>query len=971
MTPFILNSKLTMPAMGKVFSRQSLLQRLHSNLDNPLSVICAPSGYGKTTLVSDFLQQQSHPYCWLSLDEKNNVGSGFWSYLCAAIKTVDAKAVETAELYLQNSYIEDYRLICDALLESLEKRSRVWDRPSKLILVLDDFQFIDHPQVLASFNRFLDYLPNWLHVVITSRAMPQLSIPKRVSKLLAHVILRDELIIPPEQVADFLFEKLAINVTAQQALHIHTSTEGWAAAIQLMGLSIKHGSHSQATAAVSPDGLLNGFLFEDVFQQLSHQQQQALLVVSPLQQFNGAILDAMLVIQTGQNIIDELLAEGLFVSPVDDKHTAYRLHSLFKQWLIEKFHQQADSQAAIQRGFDWLMRHGFFEQALLLAVDQQDWPNAAAMMMCLYPSSAYSRHQDQALRLLALFPLNIVQSMPHLAMMQAVIASQHYQHQSMQLHCDYLEIALKKIQRQLSEQPKNCAQVLADFGLQTQAQLDLLLCGLMVLQGQLARMSGQRSKARELDEKLLHTSAIHNTSLQCWAAYGGCADAFMDDDMLAAIKHGQQAIAGALLVNDVNCEIATLAWLLPALLLNGQIKPAEKMALSALQKLAQHGMENLPNQSGIYLALVQNYMEQNRIEEAWQIFYRLQHYLKNFPDVRELTYSVAHCHVQLLALSGLQTQTDNALDELLEFEKIEFSGQVFVGEFHYVTLLDVHALNALIQLKNRNAMVLIQWAQTEPTDEHHLCAMRLHYEQFIYAIGQSMMGQDMADYLTALNQLSQQNGVVHRAIGIAMLAVRFHLANENMAQALAHFREVLILAAPYQFVNLIIDGTENMAALLNAAMADNIESRYCQFLLKQLAATQARHFTQPPGSSLQVDADSRAYNSIALNESAQNESSGKAAANASGLTARQAQSSPTTIVTSATARPLAEPLTPRERQILQLLSEGGSNQQMADSLGLSVSTVKRHLQNIYGKLHVKNRTAAIRHMAIAQTNPSR
>lgn len=942
MTQFILNSKLSMPVMGKVFSRLSLLQRLQSNLDNPLSVICAPSGYGKTTLLSDFLQQQSHPYCWLSLDEKNNVGSGFWRYLCAAIKTVDAKVVETAELYLQNSYIEDYSLICDALLESLEKRSRVWNRPSKLILVLDEFQFIDHPQVLASFNRFLDYLPNWLHVMITSRAMPDLNIPNRASKLLAQVILSEELVIPREQVADFLYEKLAVELSPQQVDDVYSSTEGWAAAIQLFGLSIKQGAQGQTAKIISQDGLLDGFLFDDVFQQLSSQQQQALLVVSVLQQFNGEIVNAMLHVNDGQIIIEQLLAAGLFVTPLDQQHREYRLHGLFKEWLIEKFSQQDNFKLVVSRGFQWLTQYAHYEQALMLAVGQQDWPNAAAMMVCLYPSSAYSRHQDQALRLLALFPLNIVQTMPHLAMMQAVIASQHYQYESLQHHCTYLENALHLIAAQLQQSTQPIADTLQPFGLQNQAQFDLLNCGLWVLQGQLARTSGQRDKARLLDEKILQMSDIHNASLQCWAAYGSCADAFMDDDMHQAIEQGQQAIRYANSVNDVNCEIATLAWLLPALLLNGQIKRAEKSAQEMLEKISLHGMQHVPNQSGIYLALVQNLMEQNRLDEAWQVFNRLKQYLSQFPEVRELTFSLKHCHVQLLALSGLQDEANKELEILMAFELTEFSGQGIVGEFNYVTLLDVNALQALMRLKEGNAMALIQWAQMAPTQERHLCVMRLHYEQFIYAIAQSIMGQDMEAYLIELNDLSKHNGALHRQIGIAMLPVRMHLATGQFEDALNSFAHVLTLAAPHQFVNLILDGTANIETLLTKAIEKNIESRYCQFLLSQSKVSHKRHYAHAPGERA---ADYFAKPVVLARHVRIPPEPAKLASQ------------------SALARPPVEQLTVREKQILQLLSQGDTNQQMADTLELSVSTVKRHLQNIYAKLQVKNRTAAIAHLS--------
>ena len=235
-----------MPCADSILSRHTLMSRLNEYSQQNLTVITAPSGYGKTSLVVDWISHFDCGYCWFSIDAKNNVASSFWLYVCAGLKRIDESVSERAELFLENSYIEDFSIISDALLESLEKLTRKWNRPQKLVMVFDDFHHITDVKILESFNRFLDYLPSWVNVIITSRNLPNLKIPVRRSKLKANVLLTHDLAFDASQVDEFLKTKLSLTLDQNQLNSLFKKTEGWAAAIQLAGLAIKSNANVDA-----------------------------------------------------------------------------------------------------------------------------------------------------------------------------------------------------------------------------------------------------------------------------------------------------------------------------------------------------------------------------------------------------------------------------------------------------------------------------------------------------------------------------------------------------------------------------------------------------------------------------------------------------------------------------------------------------------------------------------------------------
>ncbi len=958
----VLQSKLHMPDVGSLVSRPPLLKLLDEHLSQGLCVITAPAGFGKTSLVCDWLAHNTLPFCWFSIDSKNNQPASFWLYLCATLKRVDSAITSKAELFLENTFIEDYSLVSDALIESLEKISRKWDRPKKIIIVLDDFHHINHPQILEPLNRFIDYLPAWLQVVVTSRSLPLLDVASRCSKFKAHVIYSRDLAFNQDQISQFLQTKLALSVDDEQLKNLYEKTEGWAAAIQLAGIALKSGANLaklNADSKSSPtpgrnnpvlmqDSLLADFLFEEVFLQLDETLQQSLLAISVVDSFNGALSNAITGQSNSEEFIKALTDSGLFIIKIEHDHHWYRLHILFRDWLFD--HGQKINAGQIQqcqqRALSWLSQHQFHDEALSLAFSLQDWLGVANIMRQLYPSMIQLGQLDSALNIINQMPVNVVSNMPHLNMLRAVMCFNQYQYDETLCYLDKIEYSIKYFY-QLEQGAPQRQMALTEMGLMNIADLELLAIGIKVIKSQMARFNGDAQTAQQLDAEVINSRRLSDNHLLCWTHYGAMVDYFIADELAASLVHGNKALTLAKQVEDGICVISSLGWLLQAMYHNGQPKQAIALGEETLLWLKQKSLLNLPNISTAYAAMVTLYTELNQLDLAWQAHHLLINSIQVFTEPRELIFSKYHCHMNLLNMSGLLEEAKECLRDLAVYEQKTFEQDNPLQNSHFSVLLDTPTMSAILELQTDNFFPLVQLAQNPPSLQHHNCNFRFQFESFIYVAGRMLMGSDETELLTQLEQSSKQNGVLTRQISCHLLPAKILFKVGQHEEAMEYFKQAIKLAAPSGFVNLIIINGNEIKPMLQLAMADGLEVEYCQHLLQQLAQRDEwpyRYNASEPQPE-QGEEQNKKLNvqSIAstpmLNELPKSQMTGSE----DHLIKRQ----------------LIQSLSPREIEVLTHLCQGARNKDIALQMHLSVSTVKRHLQNIYGKLQVSSRTEAI------------
>ncbi len=398
------------PLRPQCVPRPALMAQLSASQGGELVLIAAPAGYGKTTLVSQWLHETPHTFSWLTLDKSHNVPTPFWHYALEAMRRIQPTVGQEAEqLITQRSGAPDVERVVISLLNDLDDLSVHTCANHPLTLVLDDFHHIEDPSLLASINLFLDHLPPGIRMVLTSRHEPPLELSRRRATNQLREIGGHALRFTLTESTAFFNDTLALHLAPAAIQGIHASTEGWITGLQLISYSLR--SHPEL--AVSPIGQqspidrnIADYLFDEVFHSLQSDQQQFLMASALPRRFCAGICQAMVPMLPAQQQIAALEQENLFVFPLDNYRVWYRLHDLFRQFLLQTAltdHQDLMHSAGMA-GVQWFQNAGHYDDALALSIRIQHWPATHSLLKLMLELSESGVLSDDAIRLLSTIP---------------------------------------------------------------------------------------------------------------------------------------------------------------------------------------------------------------------------------------------------------------------------------------------------------------------------------------------------------------------------------------------------------------------------------------------------------------------------------------------------------------------------------------------------------------------------------------
>jgi len=324
----ILATKLYIPQPPpKVVLRARLVERLNEGLRRKFTLISAPAGFGKTTLVSAWVASSDRPVAWLSLDEGDNDPTRFLVYLVAAVRTIAPTIGEALLSPLQSPQPPPTESILTALL------NEITTIPVNFVLVIDDYHVIDTKPVDTVLTFLLEHLPPQMRMVIATREDPQFSLARlRGGGNLSELRVTD-LRFTPSEAARFLNQTMGLNLSADDVATLESRTEGWIAGLQLAALSLQ--GHPDATSFIQSftgsHHFVLDYLLEEVLQRQSESVQTFLLRTSILDRLCGPLCDAVLgdPAAAGQVTLEYLERANLFVVPLDNDRRWYRYHHLF------------------------------------------------------------------------------------------------------------------------------------------------------------------------------------------------------------------------------------------------------------------------------------------------------------------------------------------------------------------------------------------------------------------------------------------------------------------------------------------------------------------------------------------------------------------------------------------------------------------------------------------------------------------
>jgi LuxR family transcriptional regulator, maltose regulon positive regulatory protein len=376
----LLTTKLFIPQpRAKIINRSRLLDQINQGLDHALVLISAPAGFGKTTLLSTWVQETEKPVAWVSLDQSDNDPARFLAYVLTALQSVipnlGAEILENL-LSPQPDYSET------SLIKILNEISIA--NTQELILVLDDYHLVTIPAVNNITNFLLNNLPQGMHLIIITRADPALPLPRLRGQGELVEIRQNDLRFTFAEVTEFINQTLGSNLSPMDVTALTNRTEGWIAGLQMAAISMagKSDNSQFIQEFTGSDRYILDYLMDEVFQLQPTETQNFLLLTSLVNRFTAALCNVLTEAQNSQEILERFERDNLFIIPLDNNRIWYRYHQLFADLLQNRLIQEQSENIPQlhDRASRWFEDQGSINEAIQHSLAAKNYERAADLL---------------------------------------------------------------------------------------------------------------------------------------------------------------------------------------------------------------------------------------------------------------------------------------------------------------------------------------------------------------------------------------------------------------------------------------------------------------------------------------------------------------------------------------------------------------------------------------------------------------
>ena len=374
----LLTTKLHVPPVRpRLVSRPRLIERLSGALDLKLTLVCAPAGFGKTTLLSEWAARCGRPVAWLSLDESDNDPARFLAYLIAALQGVAPGIGQGVLGALDAPQPPPVAPLLVGLINELAAA------PAPFVLVLDDYHLVEGQAIHQTLAFLLDHQPPQMHLAISTRTDPPLPLARLRARGQMLELRQADLCFSADEAGQFLRQVMALDLPVGEVEALAARTEGWIAGLQMAGLSLQGCPDTAAfvRAFAGSDRYILDYLVEEVLQRQSERVQSFVLRASILERMSGPLCDAVLEAEGSAALLEQLERDNLFVAPLDNRREWYRAHWLFRDLLRRRLEARERERLAglNERASRWYEEQGLPAEAIRHALQGQDWDRAARL----------------------------------------------------------------------------------------------------------------------------------------------------------------------------------------------------------------------------------------------------------------------------------------------------------------------------------------------------------------------------------------------------------------------------------------------------------------------------------------------------------------------------------------------------------------------------------------------------------------
>jgi LuxR family maltose regulon positive regulatory protein len=797
----ILATKLYIPPPPlKVVARQRLMAELNHGLSTRRSVtlISAPAGFGKTTLVTEWIASCGSPAAWLSLDERDNEPARFLIYFISALQTISANLGTELLNVLQSAQPSPIESILTALLNEIAAI------PDDFIFVLDDYHLTDAEPIDEALSFVVEHLPAQMHLVITTREDPALPIPRLRARNRLIELRAADLRFTPLEAAEFLNQVMDLELSAEDVAALETRTEGWIAGLQLAALSMK-GNRDIAgfiQAFAGDHRYIVDYLVEEVLRRQSEDIRSFLLQTSILERLNGSLCDAVTFQPGGKARLESLQRGNLFLIPLDDKRDWYRYHHLFADVLrMHLMTEQPDLAEVLHcRASEWYEKNGLTNDAVRHALAGRDFSRAAGLAETTWQKMHESFQSAIWLGWVKELPEELIRTRPVLCTQIAWGFMDAHE-------VDASESRLRDAERCL-EDPSG-GMVIVD-----EEQFRSLRARIAFARAYNAQTRRDFISAIKYAEMVLELIPEENESLRSQATAILGATYLINGDLDAACRSMDEWIANSLKVGNYFSAYAyAMVEKADILAVQGHLREALRTYQQALQLASKHDSRVLRVMAHPYLGMSVLYHEMGDDKAAEQ-------HLQKSHELAGLHRSVDWAYRECIAQARLNESTgdlDAAIDLLDEAKS-----------FYIKTLMPhtrpLDAIKARIYLKQGRLSKAEEWVNKQRLsvdDEliyfrefEHLILARVLLAEYRNRREEHVI-LNVLRLLERLLQAAEDGRRLGSVLQILVTQVIAYQVKGDTARAYASLERTLTLAEPEGYFRIFIDEGEPLQSLLS------------------------------------------------------------------------------------------------------------------------------------------------------------
>lgn len=903
----LLKSKMNAPLLQtRYIQRIRLVNKLRANMGCKLILVISPAGYGKTTLVREWMEvisKTARHVAWVTLDKYDNNPIRFWSYISAALGKINPATGQAGNEIIEKDDEEFDFIQLNPLLNSIDRFAH------SLTLVIDDYHVIQEKTIHQSLEYFLENLPGNLNLFLISRVNPPISLTKLKVRGQLYQLSAKDLAFTKEEAQAFMSGIMELNLSKEEIISLLDITEGWIAGLQLFGFSIKNGenTHILLNKLNAKNRLILDFLVEEVINQQTPFLREFLLKTSILEELSAPLCDAVMEINNSWDLLNQIEKANLFIIPIDEHGYWYRYHTLFSDTLkiylsrlypqeLRKLHLNACA---------WFLNNGYVEKAAPHAIASGDLDKAAEIIDSFANQAVLQLNISELIGWLDMLPDELLGQ--HLGLFWPyAMANYHYGKLSeIEKMILLIEREIKKATvATVSDSEKNRIQK------QTQA-----------IQAAIACVSDDYHHGIELASLVLDDLRIIDPVIFGWLQHSLGYAHVMAGNPEKAEKSLRTAYQIAL-EHDLAIEyVYSRSELARVRKMQGCLHDAHTEFNKALSFAIDYGLGQdliiFPQ-----LGLAEINLEWNNLSKAEYFFKQIVEYFSR-GDYKNLgwIYFIRLCS----NLADYHLKRGN-LDDALSL--IQKSWDAYQGHQLSSQLVpEVFTVMARIWLATKDWEAANHWVNAREIYLEHEAYQLTAAEQIsmcrIYnALGQPQKTLDLINRLTETTRQKTFIGENYFSIRILQILANYSLGNEKIATE--ELISILSNTEQEGYIGIFLAEGEKMRELFLKLLTTYEQNQPLsakpypsQEYIKKLcnAFKQNIWHKSEPGKKDSIEPD---------------------------------------IVT-----PMIEALSKRELEVLRLMLEEKTVNEIAEELIISSNTVKAHIKNIYSKLNVSSRQEAL------------